>query len=92
MHTYRTEDGQASTEKGIKVRFHLSDVFLPNTSDLRADFHEGDEIEGTLIDFSDSGERQHAFALIEITQKRTVIILVEKLYPAKQIDGAENGN
>jgi len=67
-------------------------VFLPNTSDLRADFSDGDEIEGTLIDFSDSGERPHAFALIEITQKRTVIIPVEKLHLAMKFGAAEGGD
>jgi len=61
------------------VRFHLADVFLPNAVDLRAVFRDDEEIEGTVIDFSDSGNRQNAFAVVEIIRKQTVIIPIEKL-------------
>jgi len=47
--------------------------------DLRAVFREEEEIEGTVIDFSDSGSRQNAFAIVEIIRKQTVIIPIEKL-------------
>jgi hypothetical protein len=61
------------------VRFHLVDVFLPNATDLRGTSLEEEELEGTVIDFSDSGITSNAFAVIEIIQKRTVIVPIEKL-------------
>ena len=71
------------------MRFHLSDVFLPNADELRAVYREEEELEGTVIDFSDSGIRPNAFAIVEIIQKQTVIIPIEKLEPAGSIDGAQ---
>ena len=68
------------------MRFHLADVFFPNATELRAAFQDSDEIEGTVIDFSDSGSRLDAFALIEVVQKRTVIVPTDRLEPATDID------
>ena len=73
------------------MRFHLADVFLPNAVDLRAVFRDEEEIEGTVIDFSDSGSRQNAFAVVEIIRKQTVIIPIEKLEPAGGINGVQAG-
>lgn len=62
-------------------------MFLPHIDCLLADFEAKDEMEGTLIDFSDSGNRLHAFAVVEVDQKQTVIIPVEKLSLATGTDG-----
>jgi hypothetical protein len=69
------------TQKGSHVRFHLADVFLPNTADLYALFGEEEELEGTVVDFSDSGSKRGTFAVVqvEVIMKRTAIVLVEKL-------------
>lgn len=75
------DSGEKLTEKGNKVRFRLDDVFLPNVIELRTIFPEEELVEGTVIDFSDSGSRHNAFAVIEVILKRTVIILVERLEP-----------
>lgn len=71
------------TQKGSLVRFRLADVFLPNAADLRAVFGENEELEGTVIDFSDSGSKHDAFAVVEVIEKRTAIVPVEKLRLAK---------
>jgi hypothetical protein len=68
-----------ATEKGCKVRFHLADVFLPNAEELCAAFREEETLEGMVVDFSDSGDRAHAFAIIEVIQKEIVVVPVEKL-------------
>ena len=68
------------------MRFHLADVFLPNAEELRATFQEEQVLEGTVIDFSDSGIRSNAFAIVEIIQKQTVVIPIEKLQPASGSD------
>jgi hypothetical protein len=61
------------------VRFHLADVFLPSAADLSVVSLVEEELEGTVVDFSDSGSTPNAFAVIEVIQKRTVIVPVEKL-------------
>jgi hypothetical protein len=66
-------------KKGSRVRFRLADVFLPNAEVLRAALHEEESIEGVVIDFSDSGSSENAFALIEVVLKNTVVVPVEKL-------------
>jgi hypothetical protein len=37
------------------------------------------EVEGTIIDFSDSGSKPRAFAVIELVEKHTVIVPVTEL-------------
>jgi hypothetical protein len=64
-------------------------VFLPNADELGAVFHEEQELEGTVIDFSDSGIRSNAFAIVEIIQKQTVVIPTEKLQPAAGTDAGK---
>jgi hypothetical protein len=73
------ESRQGFTQKGSQVRFHLADVFLPNTAELQAAFDGDKELEGTLVGFSDSGGTPNAFAVVEIVVKQTVIVPVEKL-------------
>jgi hypothetical protein len=80
------------TRTGSKVSFFLSDVFLPNAVDLQQAFGEEEVLEGTVIGFSDSGRRQNAFAVVEVVQKRVVIIAVERLRAPRDGDGAEAGN
>lgn len=68
-----------STEKGDKVSFRVSDVFLPDAEELRGNWADAAEMEGTIVDFSDSGNDARVFAVVEVLQKRTVIAPVAKL-------------
>jgi hypothetical protein len=61
------------------VRFRLSDAFLPGAEELQAIFRDADKLEGCVIDFSDSGAKPDAFAVVEIIQRQTVVVPVEKL-------------
>jgi hypothetical protein len=72
-------NGRSSTEKGDKVSFHVGDVFLPNAEELPVRWGDGDELEGTIVDFSDSGSTSRVFAVIEVVQRQTVVVPVEKL-------------
>jgi hypothetical protein len=65
--------------KGAKVRFRVSDVFLPAGEELREVSPEKDELEGVIVAFSDSGATRRAFAVIEVALKRTLIVPVEKV-------------
>jgi hypothetical protein len=66
-------------QEGAKVRFRVSDVFLPPGEELQEFSDEADEIEGVIVSFSDSGALHRAFAVIEVALKRTLIVPVEKV-------------
>jgi len=70
-----------TTDKGARVRFRISDVFLPSPEELLSSAET--ETEGAIVDFSDSGSRRHAFAVVEAENGQTLVIPVEKLRPAK---------
>jgi hypothetical protein len=59
------------------VRFRVSDVFLPSAEDLIV--APETEMEGTIVNFSDSGTKRRVFAVIEVVTRRTVVVSVEKL-------------
>jgi hypothetical protein len=39
-------------------------------------------VEGTVVEFSDSGSRARYFAVVEVVTTRRVVVPVEKLSPA----------
>lgn len=39
----------------------------------------GEEVEGTVVDFSDSGSFTRVFAVVEIVHKQTVIVPIQSL-------------
>lgn len=61
------------------MTFSLSSSFLPSSEELLKALSLESELEGTVIDFSDSGDTAQAFALVEVVRKQTVIVPVEKL-------------
>jgi hypothetical protein len=40
------------------------------------------ETEGAIVDFSDSGPKRHAFAVVELDNGQTMIVPVKNLKPA----------
>ena len=70
---------RSPTEKGDKVSFRVADVFLPDAAEIRTAWGDTANIEGTIIDFSDSGDAPRIFAVIEVIQKRSVVVPVAKL-------------
>jgi len=61
------------------VRFQASDVFLPSPGGTLAAIPEETELEGTIIDFSDSGLRSRFFAVIDVVRTQSLIVPVDKL-------------
>jgi len=57
----------------------MSDVFLPSPEDLSHRSSAPTEAEGVIIDFSDSGLKHHAFAVVELKNGQTMVVPVEKL-------------
>jgi hypothetical protein len=61
------------------VRFQISDIFLPSREELFIGPPSEAEIEGTIVDFSDSGSKPRAFAVIEVISRHTVVVPTEKV-------------
>jgi hypothetical protein len=67
----------------------LSDVFLPSLEELQTVLSGEAEVEGTIVEFSDSGSKPRAFAVVEVYRKQTVIVPVFKL---QIVAAADSGN
>jgi hypothetical protein len=67
------------TREGDRVRFHLSDVFLPTPEEVSALSTADAEMEGTIISFSDSGAKLNYFAVVDVVRKQSVVVAVDKL-------------
>jgi len=76
------------TEKGARVRFRMSDVFLPSAEGLSDAPSADAEMEGVIVDFSDSGPRRDAFAVVELDDGKTMVVPIEKVVPVAAL---ENG-
>jgi hypothetical protein len=71
--------GSNPTQTGDKVRFRVSDVFLPNEEAVLATPQAEEELEGIIVDFSDSGHKARVFALVDVVRRQTLVVPVEKL-------------
>jgi hypothetical protein len=72
------------TQAGDKVRFLVSDIFLPGRDALVVAPPGQTELEGTIVNFSDSGQKEQFFALVEIVKTQSVVIAVDKLVTIPQ--------
>jgi len=66
-------------QTGDKVRFRVSDVFLPSPEGVLVAPSIEEVLEGTIVDFSDSGQKARVFALVDVIRRQTVVVPVEKL-------------
>jgi len=57
----------------------MSDAFLPGADELVAFAAPDEKVEGTVVDFSDSGPKPSFFAVIDVIRRRTVVVPVEKV-------------
>jgi hypothetical protein len=70
---------RTSTQVGDKVRFRISDVFLPSPEAVLVTPSMEQLLEGTIVDFSDSGQKAMAFAVVDVIRRQTVVVPIEKL-------------
>ena len=61
------------------MRFRFSDVFLPSPEAILAAPSAEEELEGTILDFSDSGQKIKVFAVVDVVRRQTVVVPVQKL-------------
>lgn len=76
--------GKSERHVGDRVRFSLDSVFLPGPDETRASLSLESEVEGTIVDFSDSGPTPRAFAVVDVIRQQTVVVPVDKLRRADE--------
>jgi hypothetical protein len=65
---------------GDRVSFRISDVFLPEPSEVLASLTADVETNGVVIEFSDSGSNPRAYAVVRISPQQAVLLPVTALH------------
>ena len=65
---------------GDRVSFRISDVFLPEPTEVLAKLTVDVATEGVVVEFSDSGTNPRAYAVVEITPQQLVLLPVSALH------------
>ncbi len=73
------------TVKGDRVRFRVSDAFLPGAEELAPLAASDNSLEGTVIEFSDSGPQTRYFAVVDVVTRHAVVVPVVKLEVVQQM-------
>ena len=71
---------EATAQIGDRVSFRAADVFLPEPREVLSRLTTDVEINGVIVEFSDSGHNQRAYALVRVTDQHSVLLPVEALY------------
>jgi hypothetical protein len=69
----------SSARIGDRVSFRISDVFLPEPSQVLANLTVDVEAEGVVVEFSDSGNSPKAYAVVRVTPKQMVLLPMKAL-------------
>lgn len=73
----------ASVRVGDRVSFSISDVFLPEPSEVLATLTVDIRTEGVVVEFSDSGSTPRAYAMVRITPQQMVLLPIAALQVLK---------
>jgi hypothetical protein len=73
-------DTGGSAQIGDRVSFRISDVFLPEPSEVLAKLTVDAATEGVVMEFSDSGSNPRAYAVVRITAEQLVLLPVSALH------------
>jgi hypothetical protein len=68
-----------SVRVGDRVSFSISDVFLPEPSEVLAKLTVDARTEGVVVEFSDSGNTPRAYAMVRITSQQMVLLPISAL-------------
>ncbi|MGB8886258.1 MAG: hypothetical protein WCC87_06010 [Candidatus Korobacteraceae bacterium] len=61
---------------GDRVSFKIADVFLPEPSEVLAKLTPEVEANGVIVEFSDSGSDQRAYAVVRVSAQQAVLLPV----------------
>jgi hypothetical protein len=56
-----------------------SDIFLPERKDLSLLITGDERLEGTVVEFSDSGLTAQYFAVVDVVRTQSVVVPIDKL-------------
>jgi hypothetical protein len=65
-----------SAQIGDRVSFRITDVFLPDPSEVLANLTADVEMNGVIVEFSDSGNDQRVYAVVRISPQQAVLLPV----------------
>ena len=65
---------------GDRVSFSISDVFLPEPSEVLAHLTIDTITEGVVVEFSDSGSVPRAYAMVRISPEQMVLLPTKALH------------
>ena len=65
---------------GDRVSFKFADVFLPEPSEVMANLTTDVEANGVIVEFSDSGNDQRAYAVVRISPQQAVLLPVTAIH------------
>jgi len=67
----------------------VSDVFLPSPGVLSAIAEDETQLEGTVLSFSDSGQKPRFFAVVEVRRTHALVVPVERMNVVKSSEGQD---
>jgi hypothetical protein len=70
---------ERETQVGDTVRFLVSDVFLPGPGNVFVAPSSETQLEGRVIDFSDSGSKSRAFAVVEVVRTQMLVVPIDRV-------------
>lgn len=73
-------DTAGSVQIGDRVSFRISDVFLPQPSEVLAKLTEDVETNGIVVEFSDSGNNPRAYTVVRMTSQQVVLLPTNALH------------
>jgi hypothetical protein len=65
---------QGPARVGDRVSFKIGDVFLPEPSEVLANLTAEVEANGVIVEFSDSGHDQLAYAVVRLSPQQAVLL------------------
>lgn len=71
---------EATVQIGERVSFRIGDIFLPEPSEVLAMLTPEAETNGVIVEFSDSGKDQRAYAVVRLTMQQSVLLPVSALH------------
>jgi len=74
---------EATAQIGDRVTFRISDVFLPEPSEVLAKLTPEAETNGVIVEFSDSGSNLRAYAVVRIAAQQSVLLPMSALHVLK---------
>jgi hypothetical protein len=64
--------------KATRVNFRISDIYIPEPTQVLTELHGKDLLEGKIIDLSDSGAQGDPYAVIEVERLSQPVVVATR--------------